>query len=78
MQREFYAKAEAILSVTGSEKTQSVRVHFCDASNQLFAVDFPELVLGNLVTLLLATASKLSALRELEAQETGKSDPNPH
>jgi len=59
MQGEFYAKAEAILSVTGSEKTQSVRVHFRDASNQLYAVDFPEPILGNLVTLLVATASKL-------------------
>ena len=55
----FYAKAEAILSVTGSEKTQYVRVHFCDASNQLYAVDFPEPILGKLVTLLVATASKL-------------------
>ena len=34
-------------------------MHFCDASNQLFAVDFSEPILGNLVTLLVATASKL-------------------
>jgi len=60
----FYAKAEAILSVTGSEKTQCVRVHFCDASNQLFAVDFPEPILGNLVALLVTTASKLKPSEE--------------
>jgi len=66
MQTELYAKAAAILAITGSYDT---RVRPVSRRNQMFAVHFPEPLLGGLITGLIATAPILKPSGKVQTIE---------